>query len=141
MALIDCHAHLTQPVFQNDVWDVLSRAKDRGVVCVVDVVEFVEDAERLIRICRQQREGSIEYANISPCFGVHPVQVGPSWTDTPRCIEMDDVVRMEKLVNQHHASLVGIGEIGLDFSSQSMSTPDAKEKQENAIPTKLGFEI
>lgn len=98
--LIDSHAHLTFPDFDPDRQEVLSRAWDAGLSCIITIGsgEGLEGNEKALALAG--REG-----NIWTTAGVHPHDVGDlpqNWLD-----KISDWAANEKVV--------AIGEIGLDF--------------------------
>lgn len=96
--LIDTHAHLNADAFNDDLEDVLKRAKDAGVSNIV-VVGFnrptIEKAMELVNT----------YDHIYGCIGWHPV-------DAIDCRDKD-LAWIEELAN--HPKIVAIGETGLDY--------------------------
>ena len=95
-ALIDCHAHLGDPVFDADRTDVLQRAREAGVAGVVTVGETLEDAERNLQLAEEHRE-------ILPAAGLYPTY-----------LDLGQAERMETLIRESRERLVAIGEVGLD---------------------------
>lgn len=94
--LIDCHAHLGDPVFDADRPAVLQRAREAGVAGIVAVGETLEDAERNLQLAE-------EHPEILPAAGLYPTYLDPSQAE-----------RMEALIRQKREGLVAIGEVGLD---------------------------
>jgi TatD DNase family protein len=94
--LIDCHAHMGDPVFDVDRHDVLRRARTAGVAGVVTVGETVEDAVRNLRLADVHPE-------ILPAAGLFPTHLG-----------LDQAERIESLIRNHRERWVAIGEVGLD---------------------------
>jgi len=95
-ALIDCHAHLNDPVFDADRPAVLQRAREAGVAGVVTVGETLEDAERTLQL-------AAEHPEVLPAAGLYPTYLDP-----------DQAERMEALIRGNRERLVAIGEVGLD---------------------------
>jgi TatD DNase family protein len=94
--LIDCHAHLGDPVFDADRHEVLRRARAAGVGGVVTVGETLEDAVRNLRLAEVHPE-------ILPAAGLYPTH-----------LDLDQAGRIESLIREHRARWVAIGEVGLD---------------------------
>jgi TatD DNase family protein len=96
--LVDSHAHLTSPRFDEDRDDVIRRALDAGVRFIVNPATDLEDSRRAVRLA--ERHGGV-YA----CVGIHPHEAGAATPDALRAIEELST----------HPRVVAIGEIGLDF--------------------------
>lgn len=96
MSLIDCHAHLVDPVFDADREEVLARARRAGVEQVVIVGETLEDAHRNLELA----EG---HDGLLPEAGLYPTHLDPMQAE-----------RIETLIRAERERLVGIGEVGLD---------------------------
>jgi TatD DNase family protein len=94
--LIDCHAHLGDPVFDADRHEVLRRARAAGVVGVVTVGETLEDAERNLHLA-----------------GIHP-EILPAAGLYPTHIDQEQAARVEALLRRHRERWAAIGEVGLD---------------------------
>jgi TatD DNase family protein len=94
--LIDCHAHLCDPVFDADRGEVLDRALAAGVEAIVAVGETLEDARRNRRLAE-----------------IHP-QVFPAAGLYPTHLDVDLAVELERWIRENRECLVAIGEVGLD---------------------------
>ncbi|XP_055000597.1 putative deoxyribonuclease TATDN3 isoform X4 [Sorex araneus] len=99
-ALVDCHCHLCAPEFDDDLDDVLEKAKQANVKALVVVAEHSGEFEKIIRLS-ERYDGFV-----LPCLGVHPIQ-GLS------------------LADQRSVAL----KVGLDFSPRLASTDEQKEEQ------------
>ncbi len=96
--LIDTHAHINGPGFDDDLPDVLGRAVENGVGCIVCVGYDIPTSERAVALAEQNPR---LYATV----GLHPNSVSeapPGWKQTLR-----------KLAS--HPRVVAIGETGLDY--------------------------
>jgi len=99
-SLIDSHAHLDGPEFDDDRAEVLARARDAGVeeIIVIGAAGDMATAHRAVALA--EREHKI-YATV----GVHPHHAGKmeeSWWP-----------ELRELAGKH--KVVGIGETGLDY--------------------------
>jgi TatD DNase family protein len=95
---IDSHAHLTFENYQNDIEDVISRAKNAGVrYCVVPGTN--------LKTSRAAIALAENYECIYAGVGVHPHEVAK--------MGVMDLEAIEELSN--HPKVVAIGEIGLDY--------------------------
>lgn len=95
--LVDCHAHLVDPVFDADRDEVLRRAREAGVTATIAVGETLEDATGNLELAERHPE-------ILPAAGLYP-----TYLDRPQA-EL-----MERLIRDHRRRLVAIGEVGLDY--------------------------
>jgi TatD DNase family protein len=96
--LVDSHAHLDFAQFDGELDDVLQRAGDACVTCVVTVGFDLDSSRSAVTLAR-------DYANVRACVGVHPHEAagaGARVLEDLRGLVEDNVV-------------VAIGEIGLDY--------------------------
>jgi TatD DNase family protein len=66
--LIDTHAHLDYPDFANDLDDVLRRANDAGVTCIITIGTSLESSRRAIDLAEK-------HSAVFAVIGVHPTSV------------------------------------------------------------------
>ncbi len=95
--LVDVHAHMCDPGFDDDRDAVLARARKAGVTAIVAVGETLGDARKNLALAR-------EYPMLKPAAGLYPTHLDVNQAD-----EMVDFIRRER------ARLVAIGEVGLDY--------------------------
>jgi TatD DNase family protein len=95
--LIDCHAHLADHSFANDLGLVLENALQAGVETVIAVSEDADDGTRVLDIAARQ-------PMVRPCLGLHPEHA-----------DLKKLAAVERLIRKHANVLVGIGEVGLDY--------------------------
>jgi TatD DNase family protein len=96
--LIDTHAHLDFPHYKKDLEQVLERARQAGVVAVLNAGTDLPDSLRSLQL-------SLKYPSISASVGVHPhgaADVPPDWLQ-----KLEDLAVAE--------TVLAIGETGLDF--------------------------
>ncbi len=94
--LIDTHAHLCDPVFDNDRSSVIERAVAAGIEKVIIVGENISDARR-----------NLELAEIHPAL-LPAAGLYPTHLDLNAAEEMGAFIRNERY------RLAAIGEVGLD---------------------------
>jgi TatD DNase family protein len=99
MELIDSHAHLDFPDFDNDLKEVIKRAELIGVKKIINVGSDLAHSQKAIRI-------SHENENIWATVGVHPEEIN----ETPLIL----IEKLRELSNL--PKVVAIGECGLDYS-------------------------
>ena len=114
--LIDTHAHLDYPAFQEDFAEVLRRAHDAGVTRIISIATGLESSRRVVALAEA-------YPQIFAVVGIHP---NHAHEEVGGAIE-----EIERLAA--HPKVVGIGEIGLDFFRLPGS--------ENGEATEVGMSI
>lgn len=95
---IDSHAHIFFEDYAADRHDVLKRAQDAGIECIIVPGTNIETSTEALELSEQ-------YDFVYACVGFHPHEASKANDETLREIE-----ELSK-----HAKVVGIGEIGLDF--------------------------
>ena len=96
--LIDTHAHLDFPQFKADLEQVLERARQAGVVALLNAGTDEQSSKRSVEL-------SLKYPWISASVGIHPhgaAKAQAGWFD-----------RLESLAGSE--TVLAIGETGLDF--------------------------
>lgn len=117
---VDCHCHVSAQEFEQDLEEVIQRAKQAGVKTLVAVTEEAGEFDRVLHL--QKCYGGL----IAPCFGVHPLQRdgGPD----KRSVKLQDLEAALPHFYKHREELAAIGEIGLDFTP--WFTPTDKDRDE-----------
>ena len=95
--IVDTHAHICDPVFDEDRSEVLERAGDEGIMAVIAVGENLSDARKNLDLAER-------HPVLRPAAGLYPTIL-----DEAQAEEMHGFIRAM------HARLVAIGEVGLDF--------------------------
>ena len=95
--MIDTHAHICDPVFDKDRAEVLERAGKAGVVAIVAVGENLSDARKNLELAQT-------YPLLKPAAGLYPT-----------VLDLTQADEMAGFIRQNHSTLVGIGEVGLDY--------------------------
>lgn len=95
---IDSHAHLTSPRFDNDREDVIRRALNAGVECIINPGTDLDDSRRAVDLAEK-------HANVYACVGFHPHDASKANENA-----LHDIEELSM-----HPRVVAIGEIGLDF--------------------------
>jgi TatD DNase family protein len=96
VSLLDAHAHLGDPVFDEDREAVLSRAREAGVGAVLCVGESLEDARRNLELS-ERHEGLL------PAGGLYPTR-----------LDLEESRALEELLRVERRRFRAIGEVGLD---------------------------
>lgn len=102
--IVDVHAHLAAPEFEDDLGEVLDSAAGADLAAIVAVSTTPEDAPRVLSIAK-------EHSMVFPCIGLHPCDVTAE--------RIDGILA---LLDRHADTIVGVGECGLDY----MCVPSAK---------------
>ena len=110
--LVDSHCHLDFPDFEQDLPDILARARAAGVRRMVTICTRLRN-EPSVRALAEAHDG-IFYA-----AGTHPM----SAADEP-LVTVDELVALAR-----HPKFVGIGETGLDYHY----TADSKAIQQQSL--------
>src|SRR6056297_1775048 len=96
--LIDSHAHLDFDKFNKDRDEVIERAKNNGIVNIVNVGSNLASSHRSLQL-------SQKYEMIYAVVGIHPHEA--KHLDKNALKVLKDLSKADKVI--------GIGEIGLDF--------------------------
>ncbi len=100
MRIIDTHSHLFGEEFDNDLPDVVARAKEAGVEKIFLPNINDESIPRMLELCR-------DYPGFFyPMLGLHPTDLTSDYLTT-----LDG---MERMLRSCHP-FIGIGEVGLDY--------------------------
>ena len=97
MPIIDSHCHLDFDEFDNDLPEIIQRARDSGVKKILTICTKNSNLNKTIKIAEK-------YEMVFFAFGLHPLNVGKEK------IAKKDIL---KVVN--HEKMIGIGETGLDY--------------------------
>ncbi len=100
MRLIDTHAHLDFDRFQEDLDDILARAKDAGLIQIVTIgaSSGMESNHRALALADR-------FDHVFATVGVHPHDA--------KIVDLEAVRAIDVLAD--HAKVVAIGETGLDY--------------------------
>ena len=95
--IIDTHAHLADAEFDNDLPEVLERARKVGVRAVVTVCEVFEDAHKILQLAELHPE-------IKPAAGLYPT-----------ILNIEKCEKIENFIRNNYRRLFAVGEVGLDY--------------------------
>jgi len=117
---IDSHIHLADPVYEQDIEELLGRAEDAGVKGFLLVACDPKEYEKAARLA-ESREG------VALSFGCHPHHAAEfgerQWRDLERWLE--------------HPAAVALGECGLDYHY----TRSSKEAQRECFRRQIGMSL
>ncbi len=111
--LVDTHAHLDE--LQN-LDSVLEAARTAGVVAIVAVGSSYQSNIETLHISQRHRD------LVHPALGLHPWELA-----NLESAEIDDSLRF---IEQHVASAVAVGEIGLDYDKRVLKVASKGLQQE-----------
>ncbi|KAK3597349.1 hypothetical protein CHS0354_034592 [Potamilus streckersoni] len=123
--LIDCHCHLADKDFLDDIDQIVADAKEKGVGAALVVASCASEFQRVIDLADRYPDF------ILPCFGVHPVQ--GAFTEEQRCVTLKDLEEAVPWIEKYHERLGAIGEVGLDFQPRICKTRADKEVQKKVL--------
>ena len=110
MEFIDTHAHLNLPDFDDDLDEAVERAKNAGIIAIVDIGVDIPSSRKAIELAGR-------YDCVHPVVGISPHDADGS----------NDSVLRELSELASDPAVVAIGETGLDFY-KNYSTPDNQRK-------------
>lgn len=121
---IDTHMHLDDSQFDQDRLEVLREAGQAGLQAIVCVPETMAGARKLLGLVRGKTLtpaiAGQPFPVLGLCLGLHPAHV-----------QAEGVEPMLELIRSEKDSVVGVGEIGLDFSPHVLRAQcDAMRAQE-----------
>ena len=124
--LVDSHAHLDSPQFDADRGAVIERAREAGLVAILNAGANLASSRELVALA--ERHDFIYVA-----VGVHPHD---ATTLTPAVLE-------ELRVLARHRKAVAIGEIGLDYYKDYSPRPAQREAfaAQLALAAELGLPV
>lgn len=102
--MIDTHSHIDGPEFQDDLSEVVQRAKEAGVkkILVPNINE--QTIDHLLQVCA-------DYSGyLFPMIGLHPEEVNPTQINVEQALN-----HLSQRLSDHPQHFVAIGEVGLDL--------------------------
>ncbi|CAG8602671.1 23168_t:CDS:2, partial [Racocetra persica] len=125
--IVDVHAHLYPSSFPTTpIEQILIRAKSANVSSIVTVPEILEDAQSIFELKNDLTLSSSLRDMIEPCAGLHPAPQGAM-----SLVKVDQADSIIQFIKDKSSDLVGIGEVGLDFTPRILNSaidayPDLK---------------
>jgi TatD DNase family protein len=110
MQFIDSHAHLNAEQFSGNWENVVTEAKNAGLVSIINIGSDPQDSERGVVQANQE---PIVYTTV----GVHPESLAGRLPDMAVLIN-----NLRRLISNSQ-KVVGIGEIGLDYTLDPVKAP------------------
>lgn len=125
--LIDTHAHLDYPDFDDDRAQVLSRAAEKGVTEIISIGTRLDSSTRAVELAEN-------FPNVWATVGIHP-------NETPEAPD-DTIERLRALAKSPR--VVAIGEIGLDYHylpEGADKIAEIKRRQAEFFRAQLGLAV
>jgi TatD DNase family protein len=107
--IVDTHAHIFFKDYQTDFDEMIKRATDAGVGCIVSPGTDLPTSRMSVELAEK-------YSMVYACVGFHPHDAA----------QADDRLLGEIESLSHHRKVVAIGEIGLDYHYNY--SPQAKQR-------------
>lgn len=101
--LIDSHCHLNYPEFQEDLADVIARAKEKGVETFLTVNTRLSEAPDLHRLADR-------FPEVYCSVGIHPHEA-----EAHVKVAKGDALIQALTESANHPKVVALGETGLDY--------------------------
>ena len=118
--IYDSHVHLTDDAFEENLEEVIARAKENGIIGVIVPGDSIASSRAAIRLAEQYPD------YIRAAVGIHPY-------DTRYYC---DQIEKELIALSQNPYCVAIGEIGLDFRKDE-SDPSPPEVQREAFQSQM----
>ena len=96
--LVDSHCHLDFDDFEEDLEDIIARAKENGVTTILNAGNNIGELQQQLALSEQ-------YPFIYTAVGVHPHNAS----------EYEHITAQDIINETGHKKVVGIGECGLDY--------------------------
>lgn len=110
MQLVDVHCHLDHTLFKDDLAAVVQRAREAGVVAIIN--NGTNRATNLNALALAKQYPGL----VRPALGIYPVDgVGMTESDSGLPSKPVDVDAELAFIGQHAKDIVAIGEVGLDY--------------------------
>ncbi len=108
--LVDSHCHLDFPDYRQDLDEVVIRARNAGVGCILNVSTKISTFEHVLAIAEK-------YEDVYCTVGIHPHKV-----------KGESPISVAQLINLAiHPKVVGFGETGLDYYHTRSQHNDQKQ--------------
>ena len=133
---IDAHCHLDHPRFKDDLDEVITKAKEAGVVAIISQGVNHESNKRVLDIASR-------HDNVKAALGLYPVEA-PNVMLHPDIID-DYIIESDATVDETLAfieankdNIVAIGEVGIDLKETDDKEPQIENlKKIIALAKKL----
>ena len=111
--LVDTHAHLNEVEYLDPA---IERARELGVIAIVAVGSNHESNQETLRIAAKYN------SFVYPALGLHPWEIGR--------LPAEQLDLALQFIEENIASIVGIGEIGLDYAKRVVAVSSKAQQKE-----------
>lgn len=125
MDIIDTHSHIYQPDFDNDIDEVINRAKLAGLSKILLPNINVESIARVNALAAKYEGFCL------PMMGLHPTDVTANW--------QDDLTRIKVEFAKH--KYIAVGEIGIDLYWDKTFEQEQKLAFEEQLCWSIEFDL
>lgn len=132
--MIETHCHLTDPRLNQQLADVLSRAKSAGVNQIITIATSVADSAAAIALCASPVVVA-SGITVRCTVGIHPGYLLGSAPDASETADDQSLARLKQLLVGPHVA--ALGEIGLDYHYTQDN--DALTRQRTALARLLAL--
>ena len=130
MRLVDVHAHLEHPKFEEDLDFVIERFKKKGGEFIVTSGVNPETNRKALDLAKK-------YDCVKCSFGLYPIDALAKEVEDSneflREIKEFDVDLELAWIEENKDSCVAIGEVGLDYNWKEFQTEEMREKQKEVF--------
>lgn len=125
MTIIDTHSHTYDESFENDIQDVISRAKQAGITHILLPNVDIESIEQVNRLAESYPQYCL------PMMGLHPTSVTANWES--------DLNKIKEQFSLH--KYIAIGEIGIDLYWDKSLEKEQKAAFEEQLRWSIEFNL
>ena len=112
--IVDVHSHLHFKEFENDLPDVLERAKQAGVVKIIVSGTSLNSNKQVLELAKKNKI-------IEPSFGAYPTEV-----------KKNNIEEQLEYIKKNKKNIIAVGECGLDYK-ELKNSKEQKECFEKVI--------
>ncbi|QIK60234.1 TatD family hydrolase [Dysgonomonas sp. HDW5A] len=125
MTIIDTHSHTYDESFENDIQDVISRAKQAGISHILLPNVDIESIEQVNRLAESYPQYCL------PMMGLHPTSVTANW--------QSDLNKIKEQFFLH--KYIAVGEIGIDLYWDKSLEKEQKAAFEEQLRWSIEFNL
>lgn len=125
MTIIDTHSHTYDESFENDIQDVISRAKQAGITHILLPNVDIESIEQVNRLAESYPQYCL------PMMGLHPTSVTANWES--------DLNKIKEQFSLH--KYIAVGEIGIDLYWDKSLEKEQKAAFEEQLRWSIEFNL
>lgn len=125
MTIIDTHSHAYDESFENDIHDVISRAKQAGIINILLPNLDIESIKALNQLAEKYPQYCL------PMMGLHPTSVTSNWES--------DLTKIKEQFLTH--KYIAVGEIGIDLYWDKSLEKEQKAAFEEQLRWSIEFDL